>query len=116
MQLPSRNLRRFASKITGEKDFFAGVEKQLEISDEIKRVMEGKFGAVLYAAIEDMERTAFLGLANTSPLRIWKQLEYRKELRMAQYLKARIESHISNHEALSKNLETIYGGDDGEVE
>lgn len=112
MGLPSRSLRKAAAQIIGERSYLAGVEKDLELAKEVSQFLESRAGAVLYSALEDLERSAYAGMTSTSPFRIFKQIEYRKELDVAQYLKGKMNAVVLNGEVLENNLESIYGEPD----
>lgn len=109
MSRGSRNIRKMTAELTGEADWLARADRDVEKSRQVAEGMSTPFGAALYAALEDLERTAYLGMANTNPLNIFKQIEYRVELRTAQYIKGKIESHVVNLEALEHNLKEMYG-------
>jgi len=106
---PSRQLKKFAGQMAGEIDYDESQYKQVEIAQEIKRGTESVFGTALYMAIEDLERSAYLNMANTSPLRLFKQIELRKELGVVQYIKAKLDSYITNGNAIEENMKLLMG-------
>jgi hypothetical protein len=93
----------------GERDFLAGIQRDLDLAEEVKRGMETKFGAALFLAYEQIERACFAGMASTSPFNIKKQLQLRAELMVVQYTKAQLEAYVTNAETLLANMETIQG-------
>jgi len=109
MHKPSRAIKKLTARVVGEADYMSGVKKNLEVAKEMEAFFESKAGAVMYSAMEDLERSAFNGMASTSPWRIFKQMEYRKELGIVRYIKAKMDSCVANGEALEKNLELQYG-------
>lgn len=110
MRAPSRQLRKVLDTI--EKDGFGiAAEKGIEIGQEIARGMESVFGAALYMALEDLERAAYIGMANTSAWNIMKQIQYRSELRTAQYIKNRLDAYVKNAEGLMENIERLQSGE-----
>ena len=110
----SRSVRQLGKDLTGEADWLSRADQEVEKSRQVAAGMETPFGAALYSALEDLERSAYLNMANTSPLSLFKQMEYRCELRIAQYIKGRIESHVVNLEALEHNLKEMYGDVDND--
>ncbi len=112
MHRPSRQLKKFVKTFADESSFMDGQERQLEVANEIKKGVESVFGTALYMAIEELERAAYLNMAKTSPLRVFRQMEVRKELGIVQYIKARLDSYITNGEAIEENMKLILGVDD----
>ena len=110
MRAPSRQLRKILDDIDND-SFGIAAEKGIEIGQEIARGMESPFGAALYMALEDLERAAYAGMANTPAWSIFKQIQYRSELRTAQYIKNRLEAYVKNAEGLMENIERLQSGE-----
>lgn len=109
MRKPSLKFRREIKRAMGEADYLAGIERDMELADEIRRMMDSKGGAALYDAFEGIERACYAGITTTSPLRIFKQMQLRAELMVAQYVKAQLDNYILNAETLVQNLNELHG-------
>ena len=104
MRPPSRSLKKTMSKMVGERDYLSGVGKDLELGEVVKGGMDSQFGALLYKTLEEIERANYAELVGTSPYRVFRQVQIRAELRVAQYIKSRLESYVVNSDALIENL------------
>lgn len=111
MRAPSVKLKHHMSKMVGERDFLGGYRKDLKLGEIVKDGMASPFGALLYKTLEELERANYAELVSTSPFRIFKQLQIRAELSVAQYIKSRLEAYTTNSEALMQNLEEIENGE-----
>jgi len=115
MRPPSRTLKRFIARATGEMDFLSGIEKDLDLAKKVSEGMDTVFGAALFNALEDLERSAFAGMADTSPWRVLKQIQFRSELRTSRYIKAKLQQYVVNAEALMQNIKMLNEVEDEEA-
>jgi len=107
MSPPSRILKKNMNRMVGESDYLHGVGKDIELGEIVKGGMDSQFGALLYKTLEEIERANYAELVNTSPYRVFRQVQIRAELRVAQYIKAKLESYVVNSDALIENLKEL---------
>jgi len=114
IRLPSRKLREATSMMVGEADYIAGVKRDLAVSKAVSDGMDGVFGAAVYNALEELERSCYASMANTSPYRVFKQVRIRAELTVAQYIKSRLNNYVTNAETLMQNMAVLNGEQDND--
>jgi len=104
---PSRGFRKSFDRVFEQEDEDQGTADTIALGQSIKEGLQTPFGAALYQAIEDVERSAYAAILTTSAWRVDKQQEYRAELRAVLYLKARLDSYITNADALASNIQNL---------
>jgi len=107
MRHPSTVIKKHFDVMLGEDRYYTGERKNIELGREIERGMNSPFGAALYKALEELERSNYALLMETPPWRIFRQIQIRAELKTAQYIKARLETYVVNAEALLANLQEL---------
>lgn len=110
----SRQVKSAMTRAIGDSNFLMGIQKDIDLAQAIEQGMSTMFGAAIFQALEEIETAAYTKMANTSPWRIHVQMAARAEMRVAQYIKARISSRITNSEALIANLEEL--GQEGQYD
>jgi len=109
MRLPSSKLKRNMQAALGEGNYLAGLQRDLDLSNSVRDGMGTLFGAAIYGALEELERACYSGMASTSPWRVFKQVKYRAELHVAQYIKSRLSNYVTNADMLLQNIEMLKG-------
>ena len=112
MRKPSVKFRRELKRAMGEQDFLAGIQRDTELADEVRLMLDSKGGAAMFSAFEEIERACYAGMAATSPLRVFKQIQLRAELMTVQYVKSQLNNYITNAEALIQNINELHGEPD----
>jgi len=106
---PSKGFQDSFDRVFEQVDEDKGTAEMIALGRSIKEGLATPFGAALYQAIEDVERSAYAAMTSTSPWRIDKQQEYRAELRTVLYLKAKLDSYVTNADALASNIQNLNG-------
>jgi len=109
MRKPSIKFRREMTKAAGEGDFLGGIQRDLELANEVRQMMESRGGAALFNSFEEIERACYSGMASTSPFRVLKQLQLRAELMTVQYIKAQMSNYITNARTLQTYIDELHG-------
>ncbi|NOR56986.1 MAG: hypothetical protein GQ474_00505 [Sulfurimonas sp.] len=107
MRSPSKKLRNGMDRMVGERDYLAGIRKDVKLGEIVSEGMNSKFGALLYKTFEELERANYAEIVEVDPEDIPKHRQIRAELSTIQYIKARLESYVTNSEALIQNLEEL---------
>ena len=109
MRKPSIKFQRAMKQAVGERDFMAGIERDMELANDVRQMLESKGGAALFNAFEEIERGCYAELTNTSPFRVHKQVQIRAELMTVQFIKAKMSTYISNAKTLQTYIDEING-------
>jgi len=109
MRAPSQTIKHHLRKAVGEGDLLGQLHKDLEKMESVRQGMDTPFGAALYTALEDLERASYADMGKINPINIFRHYQIRAELRTAQYIKAKLDSYVINHEVLLQNIEELKG-------
>ena len=106
---PSLALKNALTNVLGEQESMFAMLKAKETSAPIALWVESPAGAVIMDALDDVERAAMTRLVDTPAWFIFNAMRDKAEIYIVRYIRARLMSHVQNHEILQREIARIRG-------